>query len=65
MTKEASEDEIRRAYKKLALKYHPDKQGSKSEADKKDAEDKFKMIAEAYEILSDKKKRQDYDRHGR
>lgn len=60
----ASEDDIRRAYKRLALKYHPDKQGQKSEEEKKDAENKFKKLAEAYEILSDKKKKQLYDEYG-
>lgn len=54
----ASDDEIKKAYRKLALKYHPDK--NKTAA----AEEKFKEIAEAYEILSDKKKRDIYDQYG-
>jgi DnaJ-class molecular chaperone len=60
----ATDDDIRRSYKRLALKYHPDKQGSKSDEEKKDAENKFKKVAEAYEILSDKKKRRIYDEGG-
>lgn len=60
----ASADEIKRAYKKLAIKYHPDRQGDKSEQEKKEAEDKFKEAAEAYSILSDSEKRQRYDQFG-
>ena len=55
----ASEDEIRKAYRKLARKYHPDlNPGDKS------AEDRFKNVQEAYDILSDSKKRQMYDQVG-
>lgn len=50
--------------RKLALKYHPDKQKDKSEEEKKIAEDKFKEINEAYSILSDEKKREEYDMKG-
>lgn len=64
VAKTASEDEIKKAYKKMAIKYHPDRQGDKSEAEKKDAEDKFKEAAEAYSILSDKTKRAQYDQFG-
>ncbi|XP_075958904.1 dnaJ homolog subfamily B member 5 isoform X2 [Anarhichas minor] len=55
---ESNEDEIKKAYRKMALKFHPDKN---SDAD---AEDKFKEIAEAYEILTDPKKRNIYDQFG-
>jgi molecular chaperone DnaJ len=55
----ASEDEIRKAYRKLARKYHPDlNPGDKS------AEDRFKNVQEAYDILNDSKKRQMYDQYG-
>nr|XP_027220492.1 dnaJ protein homolog 1-like [Penaeus vannamei]XP_027220494.1 dnaJ protein homolog 1-like [Penaeus vannamei]XP_027224314.1 dnaJ protein homolog 1-like [Penaeus vannamei]XP_027234942.1 dnaJ protein homolog 1-like [Penaeus vannamei]XP_027237040.1 dnaJ protein homolog 1-like [Penaeus vannamei] len=55
LSKDASEGDIKRAYRNMALKYHPDK--NKSD----DAEEKFKLVAEAYEVLSDKKKRNIYD----
>lgn len=60
----ASIDEVKRAFKKLAILYHPDKQQNKSEAEKKKAEEKFKEINEAYSVLSDPKKKQDYDTFG-
>ena len=59
VSKTASEDEIRSAFRKLARKYHPD-----VAKDKKTAEEKFKQINEAYEVLSDPEKRQKYDQLG-
>lgn len=57
--KTASDNDIKKAYRKLAVKYHPDKN-----PDDKEAEENFKEIAEAYEILSDSEKRQMYDQFG-
>ena len=62
--KNASADELKSAYRKLALKYHPDRQVGKSEAEKKEAEEKFKEAAEAYDVLSDPDKRSRYDQYG-
>jgi DnaJ-class molecular chaperone len=53
--KNASQDDIKKAFRKLAQKYHPDKGGSEA---------KFKEITEAYSILSDEKKRREYDSYG-
>ncbi len=59
VAKNATEDELKKAYRKLAIQYHPDKNpGDKA------AEEKFKEIAEAYSVLSDTTKRQQYDRFG-
>jgi curved DNA-binding protein len=57
--RDASEDEIKRAYRKLALKYHPD-----HHPDDLESEGKFKEIGEAYAVLSDLEKRKEYDRFG-
>jgi len=60
VTKDATATEIKKAYRKLALKYHPDKnQGDK------EAEEKFKLINEAYAVLSDENKRRTYDTYGK
>ena len=59
VAKSAADDELKKAYRKLAMKYHPDRNpGDKA------AEESFKEISEAYEILSDAKKRAIYDQHG-
>ncbi|MGD0021994.1 MAG: DnaJ C-terminal domain-containing protein [Smithellaceae bacterium] len=58
--KKASADEIKKAYRKLAVKWHPDK----NPTNKKASEEKFKKISEAYAVLSDEKKRQEYDTFG-
>lgn len=62
--KNASTDDIKSAFKKLALKWHPDRWVSGTEEEKKNAEEKFKEASEAYEVLSDPDKRTKYDRFG-
>jgi len=57
----ASEQEISKAYKKLAIKFHPDKNPDNKEL----AEENFKKVCEAYEVLSNKEKRQTYDQFGK
>ena len=57
--KNASADEIKKAYRKMAIKYHPDKNPGN-----KEAEEMFKEAAEAYDVLSDPQKRQRYDQFG-
>ena len=58
VTKGASDDQIKKSYRKLAMKYHPDKNSAPG------AEEKFKEIGEAYDVLSDPKKKQIYDQYG-
>ena len=60
-SKSASKDDIKKAYRNLALKYHPDRVSSDK---KKEAEERFKEISEAYAILSDDQKRAQYDQFG-
>lgn len=59
VSKSAPDDEIKKAYRKLAMKYHPDRN-----KDDKDAENKFKDVSEAYAVLSDKEKKVQYDNFG-
>jgi molecular chaperone DnaJ len=59
VAKNSSEDEIKKAYRKLAMKYHPDRN-----PDSKEAEEKFKEVKEAYEMLTNPEKREAYDRYG-
>jgi curved DNA-binding protein len=59
VSKNSSDEEIKRAYRKLAMKYHPDRNPNK-----KEAEERFKAINEAYAVLSDKEKRKQYDTFG-
>ena len=58
--KNASEEEVKKAYRKLAREFHPDRNPGD-----KNAEGKFKEVQEAYDVLSDQKKRSQYDRFGR
>jgi molecular chaperone DnaJ len=59
VSRNATDDELKAAYRQLALKYHPDRN-----PDNKSAEDKFKEAAEAYEVLRDQQKRSLYDQYG-
>jgi len=60
VSRDASEEDIKKAYRRLALKYHPDRNPGD-----KEAEERFKEITEAYEVLSDPQKRRQYDQFGR
>ena len=57
LSENASEDEIKKIYRRLAMKYHPDKNQDR----RKEAEERFKELSEAYYVLSDKKRREEYD----
>src|SRR6516162_8405696 len=59
VTRDSAPEEIKRAYRQMALKFHPDRNPGDAEAEKK-----FREAAEAYEVLSDTQKRQRYDRYG-
>ena len=60
VTRTSDKESIKKSYRKLALKYHPDRN-----PDDKEAEERFKLINEAYEVLSDENKRAIYDRYGK
>lgn len=64
LSKNASESDIKKAFRKAAMKYHPDKMANESDKKKKEAEEKFKELNEAYQILSDPEKKQLYDQYG-
>jgi len=64
VNKNASESDLKKAFRKASLKWHPDRWSDKSEKEKKEAEEKFKEISEAYDVLSDPDKRSRYDRFG-
>jgi len=59
VSRNASEEEIKKSYRKIAMQFHPDRNPGN-----KDAEDRFKMASEAYEVLRDPEKREIYDRYG-
>jgi molecular chaperone DnaJ len=59
VSRDASEDEIKKSYRKIAMQYHPDRNPGN-----KEAEEKFKLASEAYEVLRDREKREIYDRYG-
>lgn len=62
--RDADDKKIKKSYRNLSLKYHPDRQQGKSEQEQKEAEEKFKEINEAYSVLSDPEKKQQYDMFG-
>ena len=64
VNKNATDDEIKSAYRRMAKKYHPDLYSTKPEAERKAAEEQFKKINHAYDVLSDKQKRAAYDQYG-
>lgn len=64
VSKDASDSEIKKAYRKAAMKYHPDKYSGASDSEKHEAEVKFKEINDAYQVLSDSNKKAQYDRFG-
>ena len=64
VNKNATDEEIKSAYRRMAKKYHPDLYSTKPEAERKAAEEQFKKINHAYDVLSDKQKRAAYDQYG-
>ena len=61
ISRSANDDEIKKAYKKKAMEFHPDRHSSGSDEDRKQAEINFKEVGEAYSVLSDRNKRSRYD----
>src|SRR4030043_1469881 len=59
VTRSANEEEIKKAYRKVAMQYHPDRNPGD-----KESEEKFKLVSEAYEVLRDPQKREIYDHYG-
>ena len=64
VSRDATNEQIKKSYKKLALKYHPDRHINKSDDEKLETTQKFKKLCEAYQILSDSEKRKKYDLFG-
>ena len=64
VSKKVKPEELKKACRKKAIQYHPDRQQGKSEAEKKEADEKFKEAAEAYDVLSNPDKRARYDQFG-
>ena len=65
VSKDASKEEIKKAYRKLALIYHPDKHTNSTEETRAEASAKFQQVGYAYTVLSDEKRRERYDKTGR
>ena len=63
--RQCDEAALKKAYRRAAVKWHPDKWSSKSQAEQQAAEENFKRVAEAYDALSDPQKRAAYDRYGK
>ena len=64
ISKSASADEIQKAYRKLARKHHPDLHADGTDREKENAKQQFQKVQQAYDVLSDKKKRRMYDQMG-
>ncbi len=64
VSKDATQDEIKKSFRKLSMLYHPDRQVGKTDQQKKEAEEKFKEASEAYDVLQDPQKRSNYDQFG-
>lgn len=64
LSRDATDKEIRKAWKRISLELHPDRQNGKTDAEKKEAEEKFKEANEAYTVLSDPEKKKQYDMFG-